>query len=606
MAGFQTNSDLPLSWRRPGTYLKINLNNPGSAPGRRLLLLGERVGSGSSGPPVTTAGARASAVLYRADSKTDVDTNSGKGSVLGMMYDAAIAQVGGGTCETWIGQVDEYSSGAAAVFNFKITASPTASGYVNWSLCGRTASTGFTSSDTATTIGDNLVASAQVAFQGLPVTSIANTAGVIVLTLKTKAAWGEDMPSTFYVTPGLGVSVGVPIVFAVNATGAGSASVTVGRDVYTFALAGGETPTVIAAGLAAAMTGDGPITATASTGTLSVVFSNDWPIRHVTSKITSSTGTTITVNGLGGAVAAGTDAPNGTLGTGSPTTSLAALLTAISAQSLVFKAWACPWNDATTLGTIDTVIETLANGVNCRGQTINFASTAGLATAGAIPAATTPALTATVRARLGWLAFECGNAAFEYAARFAAAQVVTDVRVRKNMNGLVLLSTPTCPLVGPPASGRSPSSDINSAINSYGMAPIVWDDNLGRPVVEHSRTTSNSSDRALHKWSLIAQLDEQSEQAILRFNGQFPNASLMPVGIPFSEGIVTLVDFEDFMYQLTSEWQKAGFYYGADELKDGIRAQQNGGDPSRIDLIYTATALPDVDTISVVASRGTP
>ncbi len=604
MAGIAINSDLPLSWRRPGTKLKINLNNPGSAPGKRLLLLGERVSSGTAGPPVTTAGVRQSAVLYRADSKADVDTNSGKGSVLGMMYDAAIAQVGGGTCEVWIGHVDEASAGTAAVYKHQIVAAPTGSGYVNWSLCGRTASAGFTSSDTATTIGDALVASAQVAFQGLPITSIASVTGLITITFKNKAAWGEDMPSTWYVSPNLGVSVGNSFLFAVNATGAGSATITVGRDVYTFALSGGETPSAIATGLAALMTGDGPITAIPTTGTLAITYSNDWPIRHIVGKIVTSTGTTINPDGTG-AVAAGTNAPNGTIGLGSPTTTLTALLTAISAQSLVFKAWACPWNDATTLGTLDAVIESDANGINCRGQTLNFAHTGSLATAGAIPSATTPALTATVRARLGWLAFECGNAAFEYAARFAAAQVVND-RVARNFNGLVLKSTPTCPLVGPPASGRSPGSDINSAINSYYMAPIVWSDSLGAPIVEHSRTTSNSSDRALHKWSLINQLDEQSQNAILRFNAAFSGVNLMPSGTPFTEGIVTLVDFEDLMFQLTSEWERLGFYYGSDALRNGIHAQQNSGDPARIDVVYTATALPDVDVISIVASRGTP
>jgi phage tail sheath gpL-like len=606
MAGIAINPDLPLSWRRPGTKLKINLNNPGSAPGKRILILGERIATNGAGPPVTTAGTRQSAVLYRADSKADVDTNSGKGSVIGLMYDAIIAQVGGGTCEIWVGHVDEFSSGTAAVYKHRIIATPTGAGYVQWGLLGRTASTGFSTSDTATTIGDNLVASAQVAFQGLPITSISNTAGLITLTLSTKAAWGEDFPSTWYVTPSLGVTVGNVIEFATTAAGAaGTATITVGRDTYSTSISSGATPTVIASGLVGAMTGDGPITGAAvSGGSLFVYYSNNWPVRHVTSKINTISGTTIAVDGAS-AVVPGVNAPNGTIGVGAPTTELANVLTTVTAQDLVFKAWVTPWNDTTSLGTVDSTIEALANGINCRGQTLNVAHTGSLATAGAIPAATSPTLTSTTRARLGWLAYECGNSAFEIAARFAAAQVTND-RVARNFNGLILKGTPTCPLVGPPPSGRSPGTDINSAINSYYMAPIVWSESLGAPVVEHARTTSNSADRALHKWSLINQLDEQSQNAILRFNAAFEGVNLMPVGVPFTEGIVTTTDFEDLMFQLTAEWERLGYYYGSDALKDSIHAQQNPGDPARVDIVYTATALPDVDVISIVASRGTP
>jgi phage tail sheath gpL-like len=604
MAGIARNPDLPLSWRRPGTYLKINLNNPGSAPGKRLLIMGERIATAVSGSLVT-AGVRQSAVLYRADSKADVDTNSGRGSVVGMQYDAAIAQVGGGTCEVWIGHVDELTAGTAAIFKFRVIGTPTGAGLINWSICGRTASAGFSTSDTATTIADALVSSALVSFVGLPIAGISNSAGLITVTLATKAAWGEDVPHTFYVTPSLGMSVGNFFAFATAAIGTtGTATITVGRDTYSTAVASGAT-LATASGLVAAMTGDGPITGAAvSGGSLQVTYSNGWPIRHVVAKINTISGTTISVDGAS-AVDPGTNAPNGTIGLGSPTTELANLLTAVTAQDLVFKAWSSPWNDSTTLGTLDSTLETLANGVNCRGQTLNAAHNGSLATAGAIPAATSPALTATTRGRLGWLAFEAGNAAFEYAARFAAAQVVND-RVAKNFNGLVLKGTPTCPLVGPPPTGRSPGSDINSAINSYYMAPIVWSESKGAPVVEHARTTSNSADRALHKWSLINQLDEQSLRAILAFNAKFGDVNLMPLGTPFSEGIVTRTDFEDLMHALTVEWERLGFYYGSEELKDAIHAQQNPGDPNRVDIVYTATALPDVDTVSIVASRGTP
>lgn len=607
----QRNPDLPLSWRRPNTYLAINLNNPGAGAGKRLILFAER----------TSSGQRPAQSIYRANSEQDVMNGSGVDSVARMLYNAAVAQVGSGTVETWIANVDEFSAGAAAVYTLKpilSAANPTGTGFINWSLCGRTISAAFSAADTATTIAANLATAASgtsgggsvVAgggFYGLPVASVSASSGVITMTLKTKAAWGEDMPSTFYVSPGLGVAMGGTYVYTTNATGAGSATITVGRTVYTLALSGGETPTQIADGLAAVLIGDGPLAATAATGTLTITYNNDWPIRHVTGKIVTSTGTTINPNG-GGAIAAGTNAPNGTIGTGAPTAALTTILGVIDAQALAFKEWVAPWNDSTTLGTINSQIETEGGGLQCRGQRLNAASNASLATAGAIPAATSPALTATTRgAVLAWLAFESGNAAFEIAARIAAAKVGSD-RPQQNFNGLVLKRSTAAPIAGPPLSGRSSGSDINSAIQTYCMAPVVWSDALGVPIVEHSRTTSNSSDRALHKWSLFAQLDAQRDKIIQDMNAKMrqpdgTGVNLMPVGTPFSEGIVTLEDFEDVIYEATVEMERAGYYYGADANKAGIDAQQNGSDPGRVDMQYVATALPDIDIVSIMANR---
>ena len=305
---------------------------------------------------------------------------------------------------------------------------------------------------------------------------------------------------------------------------------------------------------------------------------------------------------------AGTTAPNGTIGVGAPTTSLAAMNVVLDGQSLVFREFVCPWADATSVGTINTQIEAEGGGLQCRGQRLSFASTSSLATAGAIPAATSPTLTSTTRgAVLGWVAYEAANAAFEYAARIGAAKAANSFP-QKNFNGLQLKGSTAAPLLGPPPSGRSPGTDINSAINTYFMAPIVWNDTLGRAVVEHSRTTSNSADRALHKWSLFAQLDAQRDYIILKFNGAFTQpdgtgVSLMPIGIPFSQGIVTLDDYKDCMYSATVEMERAGYYYGADANKAGITDAQSGSDPGRINMVYTATAMVDVDIVSIVANR---
>ena len=597
----QTNPDLPLSWRRPGTYISINLNNPGSAPGVRLLLMGEQDSSAQ----------RAANSLYRANAESDVVGGAGANSVLRAMYNSVITQVGAGTCEVWIGQTAENGAGTAATHQHKIIGTPTGSGMITWLFCGKSASVGFASTDTPTTIGTALAAAATAAFNTLPVTSVASVAGLITMTLKQKAAWGEDMPSQFYVTPGKGVSIGHDFVFTSNAVGAGTAQITVGRNTFSFVLAGGETPTQIAAGLAALIVGDGPLAIPAATpvaGDLTVIYQNDYPIHRVAGKIITSTGTTITVNTLA-PVAAGTNAPAGISGSGVP--SVTTLVANIDAQGVAFKAWAPVWNDAATLGALDSTLENEGGGGGGqqRGQTLNAGSTDALATAGAIPPATSPALTASVRGRLFWVAMEAANPAWQFTARIAASQAVNG-RPNRNFNGLILKSSSADPLIGPSsAASISPPSDINSAINTYFMAPVVWNPQLGSFIVEHARTTSNSQDRRLHKWSLIHQLDAQRDYIRTAINAAMTTAdgtgvSLMISGNPFSEGIVTLADFEDIVYRCTVEMEKLGFYDGADALKSGIKAVPNQSDPGRIDIIYTASALVDVDQVSMVANRG--
>lgn len=590
MPNLARNPDLSLAWRRPGTYIYINLNNPGAASGPKVLLLAERRSTG-----LLTANA-----LYRANSEQDVIDNSGRGSAAHFGYQSLVAQVDPGNLEVWVGHVAEATGGAQATWPFVIAGTATGSGQVILRVCGRPVSVGFVSGDTGTTIAAALEVQLDT-LTDLPITWGVSS-GTVTGTFVHKALWAEEMGFQCYVTPGKGISIGPgDAAYATNASGAGSATLRCGRTTYTASVSNLDTPTIIAAAVAAAVeASDGPLSATANSGTLTVTFRNNRTVRRVIAKIVTSTGTTINWNGTG-AIAAGTDAPAGVIGVGSPT--LTTLLTTISAQG-AFREWACPWNDATTLGTIDTQIETEAGGGGGqqKGQRLKFGHVAALATAGAVPAATTPALTASVRCGLLWPAFEPPNAGFEYACRIAAACGAND-RPAKNFNGLVLKSTTRAPLVAPDLVERSASSDINSAINAYFMAPIVWNDELGRPVVEHSRTTSNSSDRALHKWSLIAQLDEQRDRTRLRMNERFQGTSLMLTGEPFSAEIVTLDDIEDAMFELTAEWERLGFYDGSDAYRDGIVAEQDDSDPGRINLKYTATALVDLDIISIVANR---
>ena len=601
MPTISTNPDLPLSWRRPGTFVYFNLNSPGSAPGFRVLILGER--------DTTTAQLPAN-LLYRATSEQDVIDHSGAQTIVRLAYQSAIAQIGGGRGEVWVGHVDPDGSGHEATYQHMLSGTATGNGQIKWWLCGRLVSIGFSTGDLAADLASELAAAAAIAFANLPIGGVTSpVSGAVKAVVNSRSAWGEDMPSQFFVTPGKGLTIGPgDYVFATNATGAGAAKVSCGRSSYSFTLAGGETPGQIATGLAGVINAaTGPLRASVNTGTLTLTFANGWPVRHVLAQITGSTGTTIAVNGST-PIAAGSVASNGVIGDGAPR--LTALLGAIDNQSLVFRAWCCPWTDVDSLSALATAIETEGGGGGNqqRGQTLTICSTAGLATAGAIPSAPTPALTSSTRYALLWLGYESGNTAVEFAARVAAERAVNE-RPAKNFNGLLLKSTDQAPLLGPPTAGRSPGVDINAAIDSYFMAPLVWDDGAGRANVEHSRTTNGSSDRALHKWSLIHQLDEQRDRLRRRFAERFTapdgtGVSLMLSGTPFSAGVVNLEDYEDAIYELTLEWERLGFYDGAEALKKGIKAQPDQSDPHRINAIYTASVLLDVDQVSVVANRG--
>ncbi len=586
------NPDLPLSWRRPGTYVYLNLNSPGGGGdiAHRLLILGERLASGQ----------RPADAIYRVNSQQDVDDGSGRGSTAARAYAAAMSQVGPGALDVFVGHVAE-PAGAAATYPVKITGPATASGYIKASICGYAASVAFAKDDSAATIAQALKAELDK-LADAPVTFGIAT-DTITATYRHKGAIGEDMPMRFYVTPGKGVSVGPgSVVFANAAIGAGSVELSDGTSSVSVVLAGGETAGQVATLLAAALVaGDTPLSGVVdaqntSQVNLSFASSDDGrDQRRVTVQVIGSTGLTVAANGG----IAGASASFGTPGTGAPT--LTNLLTAIAAQS-GFGVWVSPWTDTTTLGTLADHIEGQANGLIQKNQRLHACAVTSLATAGAIPTGTTPTLSSSTRYAVHWQP-DAAQQGYELAARTAAARAANDYP-GKNWDGFLLKTNGTVPLLAPATAARADASDINSAINSYYLSPIRFDDASGRNVIELGRTTSSSSDRTLHDWSCIDQLDYQRAAIVERMTTRFGGLSYKRVGAPATPNTVEPASIEEEMYLLTREWESQDLFDGADALKPGIKATPNNSDPSRIDLVYTASVVVPIHQISVVANRG--
>lgn len=597
MPPIKQNPDLPLSYRIPGVKAYINPNSPGNGSGdisHRHLILGERNSAGAA------LGANA---IYPALSEQDVIDNSGRGSAAHLQYVAAVSQAGAGAVDWFVGHVDQASGGTAAIYPFVFAGPATGTGQVNMRVAGRLASVGFVSGDTATTIAAALDVELDK-LTDLPLTFNASS-GTLTGTHRHKAAHGEDVPVSFSITPGKGVSVGPGTAqLATNAAGAGSIRLVNGTTTITASISNADTPAVIAEALRVATNlSDGVFTMTVDgAGAFTPSYVNDRIVRRTTAQIVTSTGTTINWNGSG-AIAAGTVAPAGTIGLGSPT--ITTLIANIAIQS-GFGRWSCPWTDVTTLGLLATEIELEGDGQRQKNQTLHVCSVAALATAGAIPTGTSPALTGSLRYVVHHFP-DAPQMGYEYAARSAAARAAND-RPARNWNGYALKTNASVPLMGVHRSQRATDADINSAINTYFLDPIWFDEASGKSKIVYGRNTSNSSDRALHDWSATDQLDKQRYETIARHTAQWfsdtGGVSRMSSGTPFTEGVIDLASIEDFQYELTVEWERNGYYDGADALKGGISATVNGGDPTRIDLVYTASIIVPVHIISVVANRG--
>lgn len=205
---------IPTDWRVPGQYIEIDHTKavrglPGMA--RRILLLGQRLASGSV----------AAGVLTRVTRKEDGVNYFGRGSMLAQMINAAI-KVNPYT-EMWALALDDLPAGVAATQTITVTGAPTESGTPYLYIGGKRIAIGITTGQTVAQIA-TAIAAAVTADPDLPVTATA-AAGVVTLTSRHKGAEGAGIDVRWNYYDGERMPAGVTVATAVGVAGSGNPDV---------------------------------------------------------------------------------------------------------------------------------------------------------------------------------------------------------------------------------------------------------------------------------------------------------------------------------------------------------------------------------------------
>lgn len=576
------NPDLPSSWELPGVYFALNLAGQGSGVGsldKRLLLFGHRLSTGSQPPdqPVLVNG------------QADANAYFGRGSDLARMFAAATSQVGQGVIDAWCCPINEPAAGTLATHLITIIGTATSSGSLDVYVCGYRASVSIASGDTPTIIAAALETELDKLLD-LPC-SASVAAGVLTLTARHRGLVGNDLPVRVDQTGAAGVSVspGTITYGGGPAVGAGSALVQVSSTTITAALAGGEDVTAVATAMAAAINaGAYPLRATSAAGVLTLLYANERYVHRIAASIVTTTGVTVTP-------AVGASAPND--GSNRPT--LTTALTALAGLSK-YSMWASNWTDTTTLGTLATHLNAQADGLRQKDQDLHFGSTDSLTTGGAIPPATTPTLTTSVRFSEAWCP-ESPQQAYELAARTAAMVCAEDYAPR-NYDGRALKTNDQVPLLLPPRAIRPSAPDQNAAIHTYYMTPLAVDEIAGQLVVVSGKTTSASADATLHDWGVIRHIGFLRVSFSRRLSSLFAGKNLRRNGTPHTPNTVTVDNIRDAAIVLARELDLVDLYDGAEEFKSGFKAEADAVVPGRVNCFIPLAVVRSLHQLGVTGA----
>lgn len=550
-----TNTDLPSSYKIPGVYVQLNLSGSGSAAGddnRKILVLAYRSATGAFGPDTPKLETQ----------QSDVNSDFGQGSDVARIYAAFQSQFGPGICDVYCCGISEPGGGTAATYTITFSGPATSSGLLDCFVCGYRASIGIANGDTATVVATAL-AGELTKIADLPVTVSDNGSGTLTLTYRHKGVTGNDLPIMFHQDGGAGIKVSPgTITYANSATGAGSATVTIGATTITVAIANNDTNTTVAANVAAAINGGSyPVTASVNAGVVTLYYANDRPVRRISAAIVTSTVITATLS------------LHGTAGAGTPT--LTNALVNLDALSFGFAAVVTSFNEVTSLGTLSTDIEAQCNGLNQKGEELFFGSVAALATAGALPSGSSPALTASPRYTEAWCR-ESPQQAYEIAARYAAIYTFSDY-FAKNLDGQVLRTRGSVPLLNPAIQDRPPAPDQNAAIRTYYMTPIVVNQQ-NQLTVLRATTTFSGQNQDLAEVSTMRQLDTARPALRNRLQGLFTGTSYRASNTtPKTPNTVTDGSIKDAIYIWMRELDDQDLFDDAEAWKDALKVNT---DPS--------------------------
>lgn len=593
------NPNLTSGQMLPGFYgyTAYNVGGAAQAPSLRCLLWGYVGGSATATPnqpfrPVDGVDAAAQC----GGSNTDA----------ARAYVAAASQPEAQGADLWIMPIQAPSAGTAATYTIKVFVSntnPAKAGTIQlWVASQPIPAVGFTTSDTATSIGA-AIASALTAAPNVPIASAVNSSGVVTITYIHKGTTGEDFPIRCYISPngsGVNLSPGQAL-FNTTAVGAGSVVVNFGAVSVTTALAGGETAPQIATKVAASFAANTyAVTAvvdSVSNSTVDFYFNNNWDVRRMSAAVVTSTGTTVN---LGSGVTSGTGSPtslsyNGTQGTGAP--SLTQAIANLQTSNQWYRSWMAPWTDATTLGALATYIEAASNG-SITGQKLQILTVAdfqSLSLDGAIPTAVSPNLTTTPpHYAFGWSP-DCPVQAFELAARAAAARAAFWISAPQfNWNGWKFQGNAQAPILTPPT---TPSKDtLNSALRTYALSPWVVGPSGNIEIIK-GRTTSLAADLRLWAWSSEAQAAYHIQDLASYFPSIFANGSIVRYTDPKAPGLFDAQSVIDATNARMRFWEQNGNYDGAKLMSQFTKATPNALNPFRFDVDFAESPVLDLDQV---------
>lgn len=554
------NPDLPSSNLLPGVYLKLNLAGGGgglNSPSKKLLLIGNKLASGT----------QAQDTPIQVTNQTDANTYFGRGSDLARMYATAVSQVGPGVCDIYCCPIVEPSTGTAATHLITISGPATSTGSITATICGYVASASIANNDTATTIASNL-ATAISALKDLPVTAVASS-GTITLTYVHKGLVGNDMPRIVNIVGATGVTASPGTLTYASAAGStGGITISIGGTTISYTVTNADSANTTATGVAAAINAGGyPVTASASSGVVTLFYATD----RVVHRIAASMGTVSTQTV---AVACGT------LGAGAP-----ALTNALNnlAPQAAYPVWATSLNDnnsssgfhnsgaSNSLSTIATHITNYSDGYNQKGQRLVFGATEALAIAGGYQ--TGNGLNASPRFVEVWQV-DSPQQAYEHAVRAAAGWIIQDYQP-KNYAGFVLKTAGTVPYLQPHKAVRSGPSDQNSALNSYQMTPIVVNESANTQYIVRDRTCSTDPDQRQWSWGGIAVLDYMRSDMNSFLGTLFAGKTFKAVTAPRTPNTVTTNSIRDAIAERLRSYDSIDFVDDIDAITKGVTAQQD-------------------------------
>lgn len=597
------NPNLTSGQMLPGYYgyVDYNVSGQAAAPNLRCLIWGFVAATALISPNQP----------FRPIDGTDAAQKCGSSSCDAVrFYQAAVSQPQASGADVWIMPVVAPAGGTASTYALTVflgSTNPTKSGTVQlWIASQMIGAVGFTTSDTATTIGAAIASAITALCNGsgnVPLASASASSGIVTLTYFHKGTTGEDLPIRCVVTPNAsGVNVSpAQALFATSATGAGSVVVTVGAIAVTTALAGGETAAQIATKVAASWNANNyPLTAIVDGTTPAQVdfyFNNGYDVRRMSAAVVTTTGTTVN---LGSGATSGTGSAtslsyNGTQGTGAP--SLTQAITNLQTSQQWYRSWMSPWTDATTLGTLATYLEAAENG-SITGQKLQIL-TAGdwqpLSVDGAIPPAVSPNLTTTPpHYAFGW-AIDASVQVAELAARAAAARAAYWISApQKNWNGFQFQGNAQAPILQPK---NIPSFDtLNSALRTYALSPWIVGPS-GNVEIVKGRTTSLAQDLRLWSWSCEAQAAYHIQDLQSYYPTIFNASSLVRYSDPKAPGIYDSQSFIDVTQARMRLWERQGNYDGADLLAPQVTSSPDNVNPNRENVDYPESPVLDLDQI---------